>query len=457
MAEVAVHGALLPQLSKAISESDSEKQAWLVAQGLRNYSRIALFSILAGLAASPALPYLIPVSTPNQESVRSAYFLGLTTFLFMLLRPVNAWCESSQRNYWVNMIQIFTGVASMGLAMVFAYLGWGIVGQVGSTILPTLIGLTILWLIVSQKVPHIISFAFSSKIPQTIRDASWQQSRPVLMMSVFGQLSLWSDNLIVSVINGAESVTAFSLTQRLTLLMHNILISISSAAWPGLSELYHRGEHELMCERLLEVTRLTAILGMAAFIAIFCSNEAFVTHWVGKDKYVNDFLTAAACFVALFQALFVVWGMCLQGAGKISAMVPVFAAQTVINVGASVGLTWWLGLTGPVLGTLVSFVLITLWWLPKILNRELGVPGLALACAFLIPIFSGLLCAAGARAITLQFAPQSWPEIIGAMLGFSGLWMVFAWFVLLSAGERKLWSARVLKRFSRRNEPVSAS
>jgi hypothetical protein len=121
--------------------------------------------------------------------------------------------------------------------------------------------------------------------------------------------------------------------------------------------------------------------------------------------------------------------------------------------------TWRLGPVGPLLGTLVSFLAVNLWYMPLQLRRTFGTPLRPLARALGTPLAWGLPYAAALWGVARVHTPRGWPglalEMGLAALGF----LAFSYAALLGPADRAAWGARLagLSRLGgRRREPAGA-
>jgi peptidoglycan biosynthesis protein MviN/MurJ (putative lipid II flippase) len=134
-------------------------------------------------------------------------------------------------------------------------------------------------------------------------------------------------------------------------------------------------------------------------------------------------------------------------------IVPVFMAQALVNITCSLCLTWYLGLPGPVLGTFLSFVMITLWWLPRLLQQHFHIPCSALMKALGFPLVLGIPYACGWAWMIQNHIPRSWLALSAEMGTAAALYLVLAWRTVFSNREKYLWAARVRAYLERRVAP----
>jgi hypothetical protein len=174
-------------------------------------------------------------------------------------------------------------------------------------------------------------------------------------------------------------------------------------------------------------------------------DKAFVTLWMKRTAvpYGGDMLTGAACAIAILHSLFSLWCWCFSGTGRLERVAPMMFLSSLVNVTASVALTWWVGLPGPLLGTLVAFMAVNIWFLPLQLRSVFGTSLRALMDAVARPLALGLVHGAAFWWIARSQASIGW---IGLTLqtGAAFLsYLVLAWLLLIDAGDRKRWRLRL--------------
>ena len=252
-------------------------------------------------------------------------------------------------------------------------------------------------------------------------------------------------------------VTTLFLTQRLAVLAQAQLQGIGSAAWAGLAELYARGELGTFRRRLIELTNMVAILGVAILGPIVAYNRHFFALWVPSQSYGGDLVVLVAAANALLLGLSSLWNWCFVGTGQVRLVLPLVVAGSVLNLAASVSLTWWFrSMSGPLLGTTLAALAVNLWIMPLLLRQTFGVSLRALARAVATPLAWGVLYTSGLWWLANIHTPRGWLGLAAetglAALGFLAL----AWFVLLNPTDRDLWRQRLsglLPKRGRGREP----
>jgi O-antigen/teichoic acid export membrane protein len=288
-----------------------------------------------------------------------------------------------------------------------------------------------------------------------LRSLSW----PALVMTLCGRVGLLTDNIIVGRLIDLETVTLLVVTQRLVVMGQTQLQNIGAASWAGLAELHAQGHRDLFNRRLIELTRLVAVLGVAGLAPVVAYNRHFIGLWMGPGNFAGEWVAVVAAINALLLASLSLWNWCFSGTGQLRRVVGAAAVGTAINLAASVLFTWGLGPVGPLLGTMVSFLAVNLWYMPLQLRRTFGTPLRPLALALGVPLAWGLPYAAALWWAAHAHSPRGWPglalEMGLAALGF----LAFSYAALLGPADRAVWRARLegLSRLGgRRREPAGA-
>jgi O-antigen/teichoic acid export membrane protein len=433
--EMGLAAALLPLLARASGSGDHPRVRAILGAGARRYAWAAAAMIAAGLGLAWALPFLVPVGDGLASELRLGCALALIPFVLLPLSvPLRALLEAQQRGYRVGAILMVQTVVTTALAVGLARSGWGIAGQFAALAAGSLLFHAAVigdGLRATGGRPSAFLGAADAAATREIG----RLNAPSFVVSLCGRVGLLTDNLVVAGLLGPVAVVPFFLTVRLPLLVQGQLQAIGTAAWAGLADVHARGNPQRFSAGVLQVTRVVAASGAALLAAVVAFNAAFVSLWVGAPRYAGTAVTALAALNAFGQALLSWWGWCLTATGRVRRLVPALLAQTAVNLGLSLALTPWLGLAGPLLGTLAGHLGLA-WHLPRVLEDEFGVRRRDLARAAAPPLAAAVPWAATLAWLADRWQPAGWPSLAaGAAVGavaFVGLW----WALLLRSTER---------------------
>lgn len=440
--ELGVDGALRPLLARAWTSRDNQKVETLIASGIQAYSMLAGLMMIAGSFLALIIPRLVSVSAETTSDLRLGCFLAVFGLVTVPLAPFRSLIEAEQKGYLVNAGLLVQSLVITGSSLLLARAGFGIKGQ----FLAVLVGTGGFSVFVSCAGLRELSSGWSRRFQQIRQSPEWASiwilNRPTLAFNICRQVGLLTDNILIAACLSPAMVVPFFITQRLAALAQRELQGIGNASWVALAELHAQHQIETFNRRVTELTRLVAILAVAALVPIVIYNHSFVALWVGDRCYGGNALTIVAGLNAFLLAIFSLWGWCISGTGQIALMVPGVVVQTIINLTLSVILTIKFGLIGPVLGTLVGFVTISTWYLPCALHRLFSTSVLLLAKAVALPLVSAVPFALALWRLSMTFPPRGWVELGSEMSLAATFYLASWWLVGLSSDERRLWRQR---------------
>ena len=430
-------GAMIGLLAPALGSGNSLGARQVVASSLAIYRRITVAMLAGGVLLTLALPRIVPNLSAGE--LRLAGSIMVLPVILTSALVFRALAEARQQNYLVNCSLMGQYVLITALSLTAAKLQWGLPGQAGAQAIGLLFSaLLVIW-IGFRDYPPIPPEQSSEKLSAAL----WKLNWPTFVFNVSGRVSLLSDNIIVSWAMGPAAAAAFYLTQRLAAMAQLQLQNMGNATWAALVELHARGDVAGLRSRLSELSGLVSGLGLALLGPIAAYNRQFTQHWLGPAAYAGDAVTVLACVNGWLWSIFSLWGWPLSGTGKIGAWAPYSMAFLVINLGVSVPATLKLGLVGPLVGTLVGFLSITVWAMPLVLKQELGIQPWHLCAAAARPLLLGAPYIALIGILARTHRARGWfglgAEMAAAAIGGVAIW----WFTGISARDRILWKGRL--------------
>jgi len=453
--------------------------------GFRAYLRVTIPIILFGAALTPFIDRVITVSPALRPDLRLAWIVSLAMWPTLCLTPLRALIDTQQRSYRVHLLMMFQNVIMIGSSLVFARLGWGITGQLSAIALgAVLFSLALAW-DVHRRRPGLLRVMIVERPDPDASRAVWGLSRPTLLFNLSGKLGLMTDYLIVGKIIGTAGVTTLDLTQRLAMMALNQILGIGNASWAGLAELHAQGHHEHFRRRVVELTRLVALLGVAGLGPIVAYNDRFLSLWL-HDQAPNGgpWIIVVAALNTLMIGIFSLWGWCFNGTGSVARIVAPVSLGAVCNFLISIAFTLKFGIVGPLLGTSIIYFVNCFIFLPRRLQAEFGVSRRELAIGALGPFAWGLPYAAFLYWLARAHDPAKWLDLLTRSTQLGRAHRLAGWFgvggemtvaaltflflagrFLLSDEDRRIWTNRIAGLFSvfrnrdseRKEESLNAS
>jgi O-antigen/teichoic acid export membrane protein len=442
--ELGLGGALLPLLARALGKNEKDKLGALLAAGIRAYFAVTLAILCAGFLLSVFINRLVPVKPQYTHDLQLGCMVGLISLLWLpLASPFRAVADAQQRSYWINLLLVVQSLLTTGVGLWLAWRSWGITGQFLSLVAGgAAFNALLIWDGV-RHYPGVLRLALRGGYNSSANLELWKLNIPTYIVNICGRVSLLTDNIVVAAVLGPVMVVPLLLTQRLAALVQTQLQGLGSASWAGLAELYVRGEHEIFNLRLVELTRLVCVIGVATLIPIATLNRYFLTLWVGPNRYGGDVMTLFSVLNAFLLSVLSLWGWVFTGTGEVRRIVRPLLFQTVLNIFASIPLTRSLGPVGPLIGTFLGFVAVTAWFFPLELRRTFGVELSKLTKAVVQPVVMGVPYAVGLWLLIRWRAPRGWLALGVDMLLGATVYFTMAWMLILTPTERHAWQHRL--------------
>jgi O-antigen/teichoic acid export membrane protein len=439
--ELGIGGALLPLLSRALGRTDEGVVRRTLASGLRAYVGVTMAMLTSGIGLAITMTWLVPVRGSDADDLQRASLLGLVGILLVLLTPFRALIDARQMGYRINVLLLLQCLLTTGLSLALARAGTGIAGQSAAVLVGALpLAMYLAWDGV-RRYPGILRSAILDPPDAEAWRDLWTLNRPTLIVNVCGRVSFLTDTILVALVSTPAMVVPLIITQRLALVAQGQLQGLGNASWAGLADMHARGERESFARRVVELTTLVVILAMATLGPIAAYNHHFVARWVGGNYYGGDLFTIVAALNALLMSLFSLWGWCFTCTGQVRQLVPQMIALAGLNLTLSIVLTRSLGIVGPLLGTLIAFVLAG-WYVPFLLHRTLFVPLSELLRGVMRPLALGVPWGAALWWFARAHEPPGWIGLAGEMAAAGALSLALSWLFVVGRTERIIWVQR---------------
>lgn len=438
--DLGMGGAVIACLAQSIGTGDSSAVRSFLAAGLRMYSYIAAVMLLGGVGLVLGLPKLLSRGSLDPHEIQ---FSGLILLIPVLLTPFSvfrALAEARQQGYAVSLLLTLQSVLMTGLLLVTAWAGWGLAGQSISTTLAMLPFTVILVFLGVRIYPGVLS----AQPREEALTAVWRLNWPTFVFNVCGRIGLLSDNILVGWAVGPAAVAPFYLTQRLASIAQAQLQGVGNATWAALVELWAQGECERFRSRLLELTGFISGIGVAVLGPIAAYNRHFVSRWLGAHAYAGDLVTVSACINVWLWSIYSLWSWPLSGTGNIGRWVPYAILFLTVNLIVSIFATFALGWIGPLLGTLLSFVLVNSWAMPRVLQQIFGLSPRLLWGTAMRPLLWGLPYTTLIWWLSRSHTPRGWPEVAAELVLTAFFGSALWWNLDLNANTRAVWRARIV-------------
>ncbi|MCC6138859.1 MAG: oligosaccharide flippase family protein [Bdellovibrionaceae bacterium] len=443
--EFGLYSASLTLLSKATTEK-SQGLRGTIKLIFRSYLFVFFMQVVVLVIFSSFLNYLIPVSTELQKELQISALILSFSLLFILSQIFKSFLEATQKGYLVSVVMVVFNLVYLLQCVLYAYLGWGLIGQTVAYVssLFASLGLFVFF------APEVLANIFGTNVKDQPHQLLKKQRFSHFISELCSRISLMSDNIIISLFMGASTVTAFFITQKVGSMMQQQLQHISNSSWAALSELHYQGKKDLFNERILQLTELTSFCS-GAFLSVVCLlNPSFISLWTGSHTFSGMSVSNLTSVNAALFSILSLWSWCFAATNLANKIITLSIVQGVVNIIASIVLTQHYGVVGPLYGTLIGYVGVSLFWKSYVLCKTFDMSYKHLTIAWARPLLPPLL-------ITIiylyYFGPpkaDSWTMLFFSALVLTPLFIFGCYFILISSATQRLLTeilTRALKKF----------
>ena len=181
-----------------------------------------------------------------------------------------------------------------------------------------------------------------------------------------------TDHIVIVLVVGLADLGKYDVAWKLCFYATYLASAISFATFPKFSELYDEaGDNKEFFDKFIGVQRLSFAVGGSICIWLFFWWETIIALWIGKF-----FLLPFNVFICLLLMNLVhissgPAGNVLTAIGKNKQMTYSEICNATLNIALSLVLSYYFGIVGVALGTLLAATLTSFWYLPFILCRLL--------------------------------------------------------------------------------------
>jgi O-antigen/teichoic acid export membrane protein len=454
------NAALLPLLAGALNKSDVPLLRTLLAIGIRFFTKVAILSLFVGFILAAFIGRIIHASPAATVDLRHGVLVALVGMLFVPLIPLRTLADVGQETWLINLSLLVQSIVISAIALILAYIQMGITGQFIASVTGIFVFQAIVIIRTRRRVPDILTLALKTPASPEVSQRLRQMQFWGFLLHLSYTIGMLTDNVLVGYFMGATTVASFYLTQRLIVICQTQIQGIAAATWAGLTQLHHAGNVDLFQTRYFELLRLIVVSGLTALTPIVAFNQSFIHIWIPKSPYAGELVTIVASANAILLGLNYFWTSLFDGLGRIKEYARIGMTMGIVNLTASILATKYLGIAGPLLGTLTAQITVGLWAYPLRVQRDFHISFRQTYRIIFRPIAMVLPVAAGMWWIAHQLDPHHWLTLIAAIVVCESVFILFMWFIVFAKSERAFWHSRIhraLLSTLRRPEPARAT
>jgi O-antigen/teichoic acid export membrane protein len=195
---------------------------------------------------------------------------------------------------------------------------------------------------------------------------------PFFVLQIAYSVAFQADNIIIAQILGASRVTEYAVPMRLFNLAPLILSFLLIPLWPAQREALARGEIAWVKRSVKRSVLIGLAINVPPSAALMAFGQEAVRLWTQTDLTVPLDLRLGMGIWAIFNVFSGSLTSILNALGAMRFQVTCAALMSLANIIVSIGLTYRIGISGPIYGTVIAQLLFVLapaaFYLPKLMG-----------------------------------------------------------------------------------------
>lgn len=370
LAELGIGSAIVFAMYKPIAENDLEKVKALQNLYKKFYLSIALFVLVIGGVLTPFIKAFIK----NDVTVDINVYILFVMYLFNAVVGYFSAHKRSlllayQRNDLEKKVSAVCIFAMTLLQIAVLLLFRNYYAYFAVNIVFTILECVIIHVVANKKFPEINGKGSVLDV-QTKKDIT--KNVAALSMHKIGSAVVFStDNILLSSFFGVVILGAYSNYALIITSITSIFNLLKTALTGSVGNLIANCDNVYTYQRYKNINFIFSFLTAFCTVCLLVLLQPFIRAWTGGGVYLLDFSTVVILCVSFYLSNMRTTTSIFRDAAGLfwqDRWKPII--ESVVNLGASIGLAYLMGINGVFLGTIISTVIAPLWVEPLVLYKN---------------------------------------------------------------------------------------
>ena len=422
--DLGIRSSIVRYVSKYTATGDREKLAQFVNTALFTYTSIGAVSMVLTALLSSYVERVFKVPPEMHSQARLLLLMvGASVSVGFPLGVAGGMLEGLQRFYILNWTSIGATLARAALIVYFLNRGYGLITLALLTVSLPVVSSILRGFVVLRLCPMPLGLKYVDR-------ASFRHmvnyGGTTFLVIVAARLRFRTDELVLGTMMSTIAVTWFNIGARIVDYSQEFVTSLSQIFVPMASQSEATGNLDRVRKIYLAGNRACAFLILPVTAILIVFGKHIIRIWVGA-RYVPHSYPVLVVMIIPFALMLsqAASGRVLFGLGKHRILATVTVIEGVANLILSIALVPQLGIVGDALGTAIPLSFTCLWFLPRHLKKQIGVPvGTFLREAYTLPILLTLPLVAALWLANRSFYPRNLVQLAIETLAVSSIYGV---------------------------------
>ena len=368
------------------------------------YSGLGLACLLLVAASADTAPAWFDLAPEHRQDFTTVlWLLGTAVALGFPLSLFKAVMVGTGRMSLVNLVELGTTLGNAGLIVYLLESGYGLLGLAASTALTMLLA-TLLLVPFAYRLTPELSLSPRHFARGRVRELGGY-SFYFFIANVSVLIILRIDPVVIKAFLPLSAVAVYAIAAKVSEYTYLLNKQFSNALMPLVSQSKGAGDSETIRRILVDGTRFLMAIAAPFIALLFFHAEEIIRLWMGADFAQSTPLLRILLVAVLFTSVQLNAANVLGMTGRHRFVALSMGGSALVNLGLSLLLIQYYGLTGVAVATLAAALLVETLVIVPTACRVNGVPtrrfvsgallpllpamAVALACAYLLDRWSG--------------------------------------------------------------------
>ncbi len=384
--DLGIRSSIVRYVSKYTATNEIENLAKHVNTSLATYTGIGALSMTVTVVLSFYIDHLFKVPPQMYGQARLLLLLvGASVSLGFPLGVSGGILEGLQRYYLLNWTGVAMSLVRAGLIVFFLSRGYGLI---------TIALITLILPIITAAARAIIAYHMLP-LPYGLKYVDREAFRHManfggatMLVIVAARLRFQTDEMVIGSMLSAAAITYFSIAARIMDYSFQVVVTLAQVFIPMSSQSEAVGNLDKVRKIYIAGNRACALTTFPIIATVLILGKAIIEVWVGKKYVPLSYPVLVTLAIPMtFLMMQAASSRILMGMGRHRKLATVALIEGVGNLILSIALVRPLGIVGDALGTAIPLTCTMLFFTPRHMRRQLGVPVLTfLREAYTLPV-----------------------------------------------------------------------
>lgn len=371
LGDMGIGMALTRRIIEALEKDDYNRIRKLIVASFVSFSIIGLSFFASGFAFVDYLISFLSINSNFVKEFKDTFLLMLfAAFIKMPISILDSPIVALQHISFSRLNNSFLDIVSLIINVVLLYVGFGIISFAIGFLIGNILKGIISFIYLNHANKKIKFYPFNTSIAEIKSLFSFGGYFQVLKIA--NLVSTSTDNIIITAYMGAPFVPIYVFTSKIAFFFSiNFISRLPGVLFPGISQLFELKDFQKISKLYLSLIKIAVRCGLFIGVYYFCINEIFVNIWVGNQYYGGTSLTIVFVIWILIESLLRGITSIVYASSDLKILSFISILEATLNVIISLSLISIWGLVGVALGTILSRIFTTFWFVPYQISKSL--------------------------------------------------------------------------------------